>query len=335
MKKGGLYVLGHVKTGSLLDQEVDPCGQEQSAWLSLVDHLRVKAFVEMTMTESVRAGTEQLVRVAGIGAMKPNTILLGFRDSSVHSDDLSSTPSAYFDPKFQGSFLSVGERTGHDDRISSEEYVGIIQDTLKMHKNIGLCRNFQHLDRTEVFHSELKFRVRAGKKKYLDVWPVNFFSHQETDVSDNTALFLFQLACIVNMVPKWKTTKLRVFMCVRAVDNNVASKEEALQRLLELLRIPAETYVLVWDHLASMLEDTDDQANVDDLSNVSDDYLKEANEFIRAKCGETAVSFIYLPRPPTDPSHHNTYLRCLDSLTIGLPPTLLIHGVSPVMTTTL
>jgi hypothetical protein len=50
------------------------------------------------------------------------------------------------------------------------------------------------------FSSELKFRVRAGKKRYLDVWPVNFLTAEDTDVTDNTSLFLFQLACIVNMV---------------------------------------------------------------------------------------------------------------------------------------
>ena len=36
-------------------------------------------------------------------------------------------------------------------RISPEEYVGAIEDTLKLQKNIGLCRNFQQLVKTEVF----------------------------------------------------------------------------------------------------------------------------------------------------------------------------------------
>ena len=71
------------------------------------------------------------------------------------------------------------------------------------------------LDRTEVFGSELKFRVRAGRKRYLDVWPVNLVSPADTDVADNTSLFMFQLACIVNMVPKWRNHRLRVFMCAR------------------------------------------------------------------------------------------------------------------------
>merc|ERR1711962_1098069 len=282
MKKGGLYVLGQVHVGSLASEEVDPLLEKTNDWLALIDHLKVKAFVELTLAASVRRGVEQLVRVSGIGAMKPNTILLGFSDpQDAITDDLSSLSSPY----------------------------------------LGL-----QLDRTEVFSSELKFRVRAGRKKFLDVWPVNLLSPAETDVADNTSLFMFQLACIVNMVPKWRKHKLRVFMCARAADMNIGSKEQELQKLLEVLRIKAETYVLVWDHIASLVEEEGE---------VTHEYLKEANEFIRLKCSETAVSFIYLPRPPLLPSLHTEYLGRLETLTRDLPPTILVRGVSPVITTTL
>merc|ERR1719318_900448 len=97
MKKGGLYVLGQV---------------------------------------TVRKGVEQLVRVSGIGAMKPNTILLGFHDDTTHVDDLSSPGSPFYSNKF-GGVLELDRQ--QEDRISANEYVGIIQDTLKLHKNIGLC----------------------------------------------------------------------------------------------------------------------------------------------------------------------------------------------------
>jgi len=330
MKKGGLYVLGQVMVGSLEDSKSDPLAEKTVEWLRLIDHLKVKAFVELTLADSVRKGVEQLVRVSGIGAMKPNTILLGFHDDTAHVDDISSPDSPFFSQEFSGE-LDMDRQ--EQDRISANEYVGIIQDTLKLHKNIGLCRHFQMLDRTEVFSSEMKFRVRAGKKKYLDVWPVNFLTFMETDTTDNTSLFLFQLACIVNMVPKWKKHTMRVFMCVRAADSNVVSKEKELQQLLEVLRIKAQTFVLVWDNLAPLLENG--VRRDEHYLSASQEYFLAANEFIRVKCPETAVSFIYLPRPPSNNSNHSIYLSRLELLTRGLPPTILIHGVSPVITTTL
>jgi len=333
MKKGGLYVLGQVTIGHLTDSPQDPLAEKTTDWLSLVDHLKVKAFVELTLADQVRRGVEQLVRVSGIGAMKPNTVLMGFHDDINHLDDLSSPTSPYFNPEF-------GEMLIHEDddpRISVEEYVGIIQDILKLQKNLCICRNFQSLDRNEVFSSEMKFRRRAGKKKYLDVWPVNFLSGEETNVTDNTSLFMMQLSCIVNMVPKWRGHKLRVFMCVRAMDSNISSKQKELEKLLEVLRIKAETYVMVWDHVACLMgtNNVSDRTEDTNITQVNEDYLAAVNEFVRVKCAETAVSFIYLPPPPIDSGHHGQYIRALDKMTDNLPPTIMVQGVSPVITTTL
>ena len=329
MKKGGLYVLGQVTVGHLAESAEDPLAEKTSDWLSLIDHLKVKAFVELTLSANIRRGVEQLVRVSGIGAMKPNTVLMGFYDDTNHTDDLASPASPYFNTEFS----EMLEHSGSEERLNSEEYVGIVQDIMKLDKNVCICRNFQLLDRSEVFSSEMKFRKRAGKKKYLDVWPVNFLTSSETNVSDNTSLFMFQLSCIVNMVPKWKRHTIRVFMCVRAADSNISSKEKELQKLLEVLRIKAETHVLIWDHLACLIESNDKEETFE--APITEEYLKAANEFIRVKCTETAVSFIYLPPVPGDSSHHQQYISMLDQLTVNLPPTILVHGVSPVITTTL
>ncbi|VVD04858.1 unnamed protein product [Leptidea sinapis] len=84
-KKGGLFVIGHVRVGQL-DGSGDPLALEHSYWLKLIDHLKVKAFVELCLAESIRSGAAHLTRLAGLGAMKPDTVLLGFRDTATPKD---------------------------------------------------------------------------------------------------------------------------------------------------------------------------------------------------------------------------------------------------------
>lgn len=86
VKKGGLYVLGNVKIGNLDSFDEDPCSKEMPAWMNLVDNLKIKAFIELTLNSSLKEGIHSLIRISGLGGMKPNTIILGFYDNTLPED---------------------------------------------------------------------------------------------------------------------------------------------------------------------------------------------------------------------------------------------------------
>jgi len=64
-------------------------------------------------------------------------------------------------------------------------------------------------------------------------------------------------------------------------------------------------------------------------------HVRRINGVIREQCSGTAVVFLYLPRPPTDFTRHDEYLHCLELMSDSLPPTVLVHGLHPVTSTTL
>ena len=64
-------------------------------------------------------------------------------------------------------------------------------------------------------------------------------------------------------------------------------------------------------------------------------FASSFNQLIKRYSREAAVIFTYLPVPPKEVQANSKYLNLLDSLTEGFPPTILIHGVSPVISTTL
>ncbi len=206
LKKGGLYVIGHVYKDDLSELERDPCAIYHHSWLSLVDHLRVKAFVELTLASSLREGIQHLMRLSGIGAMKPNTIVLGFLDETFTSDDFQNPYSSFSTDKFEEIFPHIPQTFLRDNedgcnnslKFTIDEYVGTLRDILKMQKNVCISRHFQHLDKGTLFRTDQDsfFSAKTRKKCYLDVWLVDFFSSKETDISDTTSLFLLQLACI-------------------------------------------------------------------------------------------------------------------------------------------
>ncbi|KAK9300057.1 hypothetical protein QLX08_007107 [Tetragonisca angustula] len=345
-------------------QNIDPTIEEYPHWLSLVDHMKVKAFVELTVTKTVREGLHHLIRISGMGAMKPNTIVLGFYDEETPIDFFKN--SQYATDIFENistlpnSTVFPLRHTNAEKNLDSIQYVGMCSDVLKMKKNLCLCRNFHTLNKLQI--------AKNSALKYIDVWPVNFFQPTDQDPFDTTSLFMLQLACIINMVPVWKNLHLRVFHCevsesnaslsISDSQNSISefprvSNELRIRKLLNMLRISASIkkipnwgtqisgikgHSLIDSAVENQYESSTESTNV--LSNVSRAYILSVNQLIKQHSLQTATIFMYLPAPPVsntwdENTIYRQYLQLLTELTADLPPTVLVHGVSAVTSTTL
>lgn len=173
---------------------------------------------------------------------------------------------------------------------------------------------------------------------------MNFFAPSLNSL-DNCWLFIMQLACILHMVPSWKRAFVRVLMCVDSKTKDAGLIKQKWQNMLLMLRIEAQIEVVNWDHVTSTLLEQSNSNSFSDSGVASEDaneaksvtevYLKSVNSLIQEQSTNTAVTFLYLPAPSNKKSARKLYLRRLDVMTSDLPPTLLVHGISPVTSTTL
>ncbi|XP_038134687.1 solute carrier family 12 member 9 [Cyprinodon tularosa] len=346
LKKGGLYVLGHVQLGDLDSLPSDPLQAQYNFWLSLVDKLGVKAFVDLTLSPSVRQGTQHLLRITGLGGMKPNTLILGFYDSCT-PDDFFLQDSAFcrssvgegseseFNfgvdlPSLQAHFPPV--RHVESTRwLLPEEYVGIISDAIKMNKNVCLGRYFFQL------RGEDKDSKVDGSERIIDVWPLNLLQPGCQDYQDVCSLFLLQMACVLNMSSKWRHARMRIFLNVEtgSCDQGWVVNEETFRELLRKLRIRASIKIVSWDSVVQHYALPEGERWGEHAPGLSEDFLSAVNCMLMEHSSQAAVRFLYLPRPPAGRNQSQHYLAELEAVTNGLGPTLLIHGVTPVTYTDL
>ena len=67
MNKGGLFMLGHIKVTQADNDINDICAEKHPDWISFIDYMKIKAFVEMTSASTIRNGAMQLMRLSGFG----------------------------------------------------------------------------------------------------------------------------------------------------------------------------------------------------------------------------------------------------------------------------
>ncbi|KAG9508759.1 Solute carrier family 12 member 9 [Fragariocoptes setiger] len=335
IKKSGLFVIGHVKIGSIDDYKVDPIDELYHMWLKWLDCFELKAFIEITLASNVREGMHHMARIAGLGAMKLNTIMFGFYDDVPPVDFFEDDPKYSQVKEFYESGGDFFHPIRSNERLSRTEYVAMIIDScLKLRKNVCIGCHFQYLDKNKI--------VSGTDNYYLDIWPVNFFNPRYQSV-DNSAFLLMQLACILNMVSGWKrSTSIRIFIC--GTRSNQQHLLTQWQKMSQDLRIEASINIVVWDDILRTLDDGLEETECPKATSssiVTEDYklsltyLNSINNLIKEHSHRTAVTFLYLPTPPTEVEHHDKYLRDLETMTNGFPPTLLVHGDGQVISTTI
>ena len=169
---------------------------------------------------------------------------------------------------------------------------------------------------------------------------------------------MLQLATILSMVKPWKVrATLRVFLCIDAINDNALRTQQHLDELLSQLRINAQTRMIAWENVTSLLNNTstvNDSAETisveqqsssstttatsaitNSFIDINDVYIRGVNELIRQQCDNTSCLYLYLPRPPRDKSLFPRYIKVLEMISNNLPPVMFVHGVSSVTCTQL
>ena len=72
MKKGGLYVLGHIIVTTEFQDSFPEVRKQQTAWMKYIDFSRIKAFPQVAIAPTFEWGARNVVLSAGLGGMRPN-----------------------------------------------------------------------------------------------------------------------------------------------------------------------------------------------------------------------------------------------------------------------
>ncbi|KAJ2684494.1 hypothetical protein GGH99_004033 [Coemansia sp. RSA 1285] len=271
LKKGGLYVIGHVIKREDFGHAMSEFRRQEPAWLRLIDVLGVKAFLNMAVDKSDDAGARSIVFGAGLGGMRPNIVVMGFFNflAGREAADGSVSSQLTYNGQEQHQRKEVLPTDGIElnTPISPTAYLRIIEDVLTMGKALGIAHGFSGLEMQHGLsglHMPAPTTDQAGQKKsssapgqptqYIDLWPIQIGSAATTAAvsSDGRHTYLtnfdsyvmvLQLGTVLHLVPYWnKRYTLRV-MCFVEDQRDVDEEYRRVAKLLRDLRVVAELHV--------------------------------------------------------------------------------------------
>ena len=270
LKKGALFLLGHVIVSSDFGSAVPEARRQQGAWTKFIEVSKIKAFINLAISPGVEWGTRNIVLSAGLGGMRPNIVIMGafnFREFRAAQPLIDVSSPDGVDAKFIHEPIQRSVQNGLDGSeelecgtirallptddcrsegtVGAQSYVTILEDLLlRLQINVAIARGFKNLDFPQV---DVK-----NRKKYIDLWPIQMAAeitaggaqqHNILTTNFDTYTLILQLGCILNTVPAWKKNfALRVAVFVE-YESDVEEERGRVKALLDNLRIRAEVLV--------------------------------------------------------------------------------------------
>ncbi|ODA79882.1 hypothetical protein RJ55_05479 [Drechmeria coniospora] len=269
MKKGSLYILGHVIVTDDFDSGVHEARLQQQAWTNYISEFsRIKAFVQLTMSPSITWGIRNLILSAGLGGMRPNIAVMGFYNMNelrksnprVTIPEVPASPAVKMRRPPEADVRAPATKRRRDtsarllegvlptDVIRTEgmmsptDYMVMLEDlALKYRLNVAVAHGFEKLERPR--------RDGGNSKRFVDLWPIQMSAEVLSDGKNilttnfDTYTLILQLGHILESVHTWKQAySLRVMLFVE-YENEVEDESARVRALLEKLRIEAKVLV--------------------------------------------------------------------------------------------
>ncbi|KAL2707491.1 Transmembrane amino acid transporter protein [Kluyveromyces marxianus] len=269
LKKGGLYILGHVTVAADFQSEYQELNKQVRAWMNIRDMAGIKAFVQIGMGPTLAWGIRNVFMGSGLGGMKPNITVIGFFDLKNYLNNKipqrTGTPSPLRDdiylkatknndrisiyiPSNPGFASLPTDECKNEEKVKLQQWVQVIEDLSLMRSNIAIAYGFKNLQLP-------KKNETREHKGYIDLYPIQMSativnensSGEVTTTNFDTYTLILQLGAILTTVPDWhKTHQIRVIVFVEN-ETERSDERKRIENLLSVLRIEAEVLVLSLD----------------------------------------------------------------------------------------
>jgi len=329
-----LVVYGHVSIGSYLQniqqyRERHLGGFLQSGTPTFPKKVpKVKGFFEAVIARSLQEGAQMHTQLAGLGRLKPNVIVLGFKENWKERLVLEAVTG---DTKASGELNDsiIGKSKsllkGKKQETVLSEYVGVIKNAFVMRLGVMICRNLQRAswesESIYEFNESIDFEKGVGT---IDIWWL---------VDDGGLTVL-----IPHLLSNYKFFKSP---CKTPIRLMTVVEDEAqwslplitMQKMIKQFRLNMELVAVETKgkaakpaHVREYEQICGQKVNELKRPKVTKRWIR-VGELIRMKSKNAKFVFITMPVPNAN-TEAQEYLALLDWLSKDLPPTVLMRGAN-------